>query len=304
MLFFTYKDKVVKDIVEQFEEDGIEAEFDTFDEKQVNSRRRAIRIHKKAEKIYSPLLLLFFIVLIGISTFMFLHRVVYENTYDTTFKKLKTEIIKSSPDSEESGEPADNKTKYAALLKENPDFIGWLKIEDTAVDLPVVWRQNDNSFYLSHDFDMQDSKYGVPFLDGKCDPALNSGCNNYVIYGHNMKTGTVFAGLLKYEYQDYFEQHPTIRFDSIYEDSQYDIFAAFAIDVTKDTEFQYYNDTAMDKETFNAFINDIKRRTIIRSDITPQYGDQIMTLSTCEYSTDDGRFVVFAVKKPNDSTSG
>jgi SrtB family sortase len=142
----------------------------------------------------------------------------------------------------------DYRSRYQALLEENPDFIGWIRIPDTKVDLPVVWRKGDNAFYLKHGFDGQKSEYGVPFLDEKCDPDPKSLCNNYVIYGHHMKTGTVFAGLLKYEDPELpdnsIRRSPSIRSTR---DGTYEIFGAFACGRLERTRHsEYYEDTAME----------------------------------------------------------
>jgi len=252
-------------------------------------------------------LMLFFTALFAVSAYFLFQRVIRDSRSEADTKELESKITETVPEEkipevQTAGHAAeqidtDYRSRYQALLDENPDFIGWIRIQDTKVDLPVVWRKGDNAFYLKHGFDLQKSEYGVPFLDEKCDPDPESSCNNYVIYGHHMKTGTVFAGLVKYEDQDYLKQHPEITFNTVYEDGTYEIFGAFAVDVSKDKKFRYYEDTAMNEKDFNAFISEIKKRSVIKSDITPEYGDRILTLSTCEYSTNDGRFVVFGVKK-------
>jgi sortase B len=280
---------------------------------------RATQQEKPNRNLIFMVLMLFFTALFAISAYFLFQRVIRDSKSEADIKALESKITETIPEekipeAQTAGQAigevvgqatgkivgqtvTDYRSRYQALLDENPDFIGWIRIPDTKVDLPVVWRKGDNAYYLKHGFDGQKSEYGVPFLDEKCDPDPKSTCNNYVIYGHHMKTGTVFAGLLKYENPDYLKQHPEITFNTIYEDGTYEIFGAFAVDVTRDKTFKYYEDTAMNEKDFNAFISEIKKRSVIKSDITPEYGDRILTLSTCEYSTNDGRFVVFGVKK-------
>jgi sortase B len=266
---------------------------------------------KSNNNLLYTVLMLFFSALFAISAFFLLQRTISDSRSEESIRVLESKISEAVPEEKipeglkndqiATGTATETETdyrgRYQALIDENPDFIGWIRIPDTRIDLPVVWRKGDNTFYLNHGFDLQESEYGVPFLDQKCDPDPNSSCNNYVIYGHHMKTGTVFAGLLKYEDQNYLTKHPEITFNTIYENSTYEIFGAFALDVTKDKTFKYYEDTAMEEKAFDAFISEIKQRSVVKSDVTPKFGDRILTLSTCEYSTNDGRFVVFGVKK-------
>jgi len=285
--------------------DDLNTYYDDYDDadisgenKQSAGNKKRSRYKKKTNALFFLLLLIFLTMFVSSAVILF-QRVISDSRSEEGVKNLESKITEVIPKQDTSGSQSviDYRGRYQALIDENPDFIGWIKIPDTKVDLPVVWRKGDNVFYLKHGFDLKESVYGVPFLDEKCDPDPSSDCNNYIIYGHHMKTGTVFAGLVKYEDQDYLEQHPEITFNTIYEDGTYEIFGAFAVDVTRDKTFKYYEDTAMNEEDFNTFISEIKKRSVIKSDITPKYGDRILTLSTCEYSTSDGRFVLFGVKK-------
>lgn len=187
-----------------------------------------------------------------------------------------------------------NGAKFAALRDKNSDFIGWISIDGTNLDFPVMYAPTNKDFYLRHDFNKEYSIYGVPYLDEKTTLGANAESDNLIIYGHNMKTGTIFGCLTGYKKADYYQQHPYIEFDTVYGDAQYEVFAAFAIDVVNDTSFVYNQYIDMDEESYNAYVEEVCRRSDVDTGIRPAYGEQLLTLSTCEYSTDNGRFVVVA----------
>ena len=199
-----------------------------------------------------------------------------------------------------AGETAEsNAAKFARLVERNPDFIGWISSEGTNLDYPVMQTGTDREdYYLRRDFNGEYDNYGTPYLDEHCTLGADDQSTNLIIYGHNMKTGTVFGSLTGYKEADYYAAHPTIDFDTLYGDATYEVFAAFPIDIHTDTSFNYtelrYID--MDEASFNDFISQVKARSSVDSGITPVYGDQLLTLSTCEYSVGDGRFVVCARK--------
>lgn len=187
-----------------------------------------------------------------------------------------------------------NGAKFAALRDKNSDFIGWISIDGTNLDFPVMYAPTNKDFYLRHDFNKEYSIYGVPYLDEKTTLGANAESDNLIIYGHNMKTGTIFGCLTGYKKVDYYQQHPYIEFDTVYGDAQYEVFAAFAIDVVNDTSFVYNQYVDMDEESYNAYVEEVCHRSDVDTGIRPAYGEQLLTLSTCEYSTENGRFVVVA----------
>lgn len=199
---------------------------------------------------------------------------------------------------DETAEPASegetNADKFARLVERNPEFIGWISIEDTNLDFPVMYSPTRADFYLRHDFEGEYSNYGVPYLDEDCTLTAEDRSENLIIYGHNMKTGTIFGSLTGYKEASYYSEHPNIEFDTLYGDGTYEVFAAFAIDVVSDTSFAYNTYIDMDETTFDEFVDEVKRRSDVDSGITPEYGDELLTLSTCEYSSSNGRYVVCA----------
>ena len=207
------------------------------------------------------------------------------------------------PDPDPSGDPdADTDRdsllleRYAALKEENPDFFGWLAISNTVIDYPVMHTPSDPEYYLRRAFDGSYATGGVPFLDGVC----YEGCGNFIIYGHNMRNGTMFADLLKYADQSFWQAHPVIRFDTQVEIAEYEVLAAFygRIYYVDETDvFRYYRYTDVsDPDVFEEYIAQVRAAALYNTDVDAQPGDQLITLSTCSKHTENGRFVVVARK--------
>ncbi len=183
------------------------------------------------------------------------------------------------------------------LKKQNEDVVGWLEIPNTNINFPVL-QGTDNEYYLTHTFDKQYSKDGSIFLDK--DYKWNPPSSNLLLYGHNNKNGNMFQNLLEYKQEEYYKQHSTIRFTTETEDANYEIISVFLSRVyyksEKDVFRYYYFINARNEEEYNDFVNNVKKVSIYGIDTTAKYGDQLLTLSTCEYSQKDGRFVVVAKK--------
>lgn len=225
---------------------------------------------------------------------MLVKRYLEDRQTENEFASLHALVDETAPATTETGES--NSAKFAALREQNPDCIGWLSIENTNLDFPVMFAPDNKDFYLRHDFSKTYSVYGVPYLDEKTTLGANDQSDNLIIYGHNMKTGTIFGCLTGYKKADYYTEHPTIEFDTIYGDGTYEVFAAFAIDVVADQSFVYNEYVDMDETAYNAYLDEVIARSDVDSGIRPSYGEQLLTLSTCEYSTDNGRYVVVARK--------
>ena len=179
------------------------------------------------------------------------------------------------------------------LVKEKPDAILNI-IDGTNLDFPVMYAPDNKDFYLRHDFNKAYSVYGVPYLDEQTTLGANAESDNLIIYGHNMKTGTIFGCLTEYRKADYYQEHPFIEFDTVYGDAKYEVFGAFTIDVVNDTSFIYNQYIDMDEDDYNRYVDQVISRSDVDSGIRPAYGEQLLTLSTCEYSSANGRYVVVA----------
>ena len=185
---------------------------------------------------------------------------------------------------------------YKTLLNMNKDLIGWLKIADINIDYPVM-QTNDNTYYLDHNFDGKYDKNGCLFLDYQCDVVNRN--TNLIIYGHNMQSGKMFGSLSKYSSEEYYKEHPKFEFDTIYEKGAYEIVYVFRSKIYNEDAvvFKYYQfiDVQSEKE-FNSNMAEMAKISLYDTGITPQYGDELLTLSTCDYQENNGRFVIVARK--------
>lgn len=186
--------------------------------------------------------------------------------------------------------------EYQLLLQKNQGLIGWVKIDDTVIDYPVMQTVN-NEYYLDHNFNLEEDRNGCIFMDYQCD--VVRGCDNIILYGHHMKNGKMFGSLNKYSSQSYYEAHPIIQFDTIYEKGTYQVMYVFRSKVYSEEEvtFKYYQfiNAASEKE-FNSAMNEMAALSLYDTGVTAGYGDKLLTLSTCDYQEKKGRFVVVAKK--------
>lgn len=184
--------------------------------------------------------------------------------------------------------------QYAPLYEQNADFFGWISIEGTDIDYPVMYSPDRPEYYLKRAFDGSDSASGALFIDGNC-PADG---NYYLIYGHHMKNKTMFGQLPNYADYSFYEEHPVICFDTLYEQRKYQVVAAFYSRLYWQDEtgvFRYYQYTDLTNEAvFKEYIEQVQTAAIYDTGYTATYGDELLTLSTCNYHTQDGRFVVVA----------
>ena len=184
--------------------------------------------------------------------------------------------------------------EYAGLYAENSDTIGWLKIDGMTIDYVVMQAPDEINKYLRHDFYGKDSTRGCLFVDEYCD-IFNS--DNIIIYGHNMKDGSMFGTLDSYADESFYAEHKIIQFDTIYEKHSYEVVAAISTSIpAKDEDvFRYYEYTGSnDEETFLDYADFIEKNKLYDTGVEINPGDKLLTLSTCAYHTTDGRFVVVA----------
>lgn len=181
---------------------------------------------------------------------------------------------------------------YTELHNKNTDMVGWINIPDTDLSYPVM-QQNNNSYYLNHNFDKVKQSGGLPILDYQCDMAAPS--TNLIVYGHNMRNGSVFATLLKYKKEEFFKEHKTIVLDSVYEHRTYTIISVFNTKVGSAKEFRYHEFTdAATPDDFNEYVSKVKELSLYDTGEDALYGDSLITLSTCSYGTSNERMVVVA----------
>ena len=183
------------------------------------------------------------------------------------------------------------------LQKENEDVKAWIKINDTNTNYPVV-QANDNDYYLYRNYKKENSNYGSIFIDSNSN--IENPNSNIIMYGHNMKDGSMFKDLLKYADEEYYNNHKYIEFVTNTSSSTYEIIAVFKSRIFYKNEknvFRYYQCTNLNNEQdYNYYVNNCKELSLYDTGVNAEYGEQIITLITCEYSSENGRMVVVAKK--------
>lgn len=211
--------------------------------------------------------------------------------------------MKNEGESDDSGEvkTAGGKSvmkRYKKLYKKNSDLIGWITVKGTQIDYPVMQTPKDAEYYLHRNYKKEQDVNGLPFLDAKCDAEDNE--SNLMVYGHHMKSGMMFAHLVDYDSQDFYKKHKTVLFDTLYEEREYEVVAAFYSQIYKNNEdvFKYYSYPGhLSEKQYKKYVTNIKKLSRYDTGITPKYGEQLLTMVTCAYQTEDGRFVVVARRK-------
>lgn len=219
-------------------------------------------------------------------------------TEDSAFGE-ETESVEETAQAEEGMEPETPAIlgKYTELHKENADMVGWLSIPGTEIDYPVMQKAG-NEYYLHHDFYGEENRHGCLFVKDIADVNTPGDC--FIIYGHNMKDGTMFGDLDEYRSEGYYQEHSVLKFDSLYEEREYEIMAVFLSHVYKEGEegFRYYDFyTADTEEAFQEFYENVIKNALYDTGVTAAYGDTFLMLSTCAYHEEDGRLVVVAKRQ-------
>lgn len=198
---------------------------------------------------------------------------------------------------EQRAASADNRPQewLEKLQQTNEDLVGWLCIPDTQMNYPVMHTPDEPEYYLRKNFQKKYSLSGTPFLDWKC--SVKPRTTNLMVYGHNMKDGSMFAELFKYKEQKYWKQHPQIRWDTAEETQYYEIAAAFPTEVYADLNIYGFMDTS-DPAVFQQYVQKIKEVSLYDTGIDLELGDSLIMLSTCSYHASDGRFIVVGRYRP------
>ena len=248
------------------------------------------------------IILLLLIVILAISSFFIikefaenkketdiydeLQEIVLEENTDIDTTNVDTEIEKSKGESS-------NKYNLENIAKINSDVVGWIKIENTNIDYPVM---QNGDYYLHRNIYKNYSSHGTPYLAEYCNVQYS---DNLIIYGHHMNDNSMFAQLDDYKKHSFYENHKYIKFYSYYNgitiEKTYEIAIAFKTVVYSDKGFKYYNYTNFsDIQELNEFVENCRKLEFYNTGIDINYGDKLITLSTCEYSQKNGRIVVVA----------
>ena len=204
-----------------------------------------------------------------------------------------TPAAESSPTPVPTPEPVANPYRDSFLA--NQDMAAWLQIPGTVIDYPVMWTPEDEQYYLYRAFDGSENKNGSLILD--TDSCLNPLTTNLIIHGHNMKSGAMFGTLTDYETEHFYQEHKNIILYTEECQRNYEIIAVFRSQVYKKTDqvFKFYKFFQADtQEEFDDFYQNIKALSLYDTGVTAEFGDHFLTLSTCVYHVEQGRFVVVA----------
>lgn len=175
-------------------------------------------------------------------------------------------------------------------------MVGWIKIDGAAIEYPVMYTPDDGDFYLTHGFNKQKARNGVPFIDQRC--TVEPPGTNIIIYGHHMKNGTMFADLAQYKDKNFWRDHPMIRFDTLYARQEYEVLAVFRSQIYESDEkvFKHYTFiSANSREDFDEYAENIKALSLYDTGVRASYGDELLTHITCDYQTDNAQMVVVAI---------
>lgn len=245
-------------------------------------------------KVHKFIRVFFFILLVAIivaSSYYILSNLLQEKKQQDEFEEIQ-EIVEGQ--TEENTESEENKIDLLKLYSINNDVVGWIRIEGTNIDYPIM---QNGEYYLRKNIYKNYSSYGTPFLAEYCNINYS---DNLIIYGHHIKSGKMFADLDNYKNYNYYKDHTIVKLYKLQEnktiEEEYKIVYCFKTTVNSGG-FKYYNFyNASSEEEYNSFVEQCKKMSFYDTGESASYGDKLITLSTCEYSLNNGRMVVVAKK--------
>lgn len=172
-------------------------------------------------------------------------------------------------------------------------MVGWIRIDGTNIDYPVVQCADEPNYYLKHDFAGRYTDFGCPFAQANCD--VQDPSDNVILYGHNMKDGSMFSDLVRYQSRSFWETHRTIHFDTLTRRGEYEVLAVCRLPADALAFYTFVD--AADAKDFAAYVAACKERALYDTGVNAQYGDKLLTLSTCEHSQENGRLLVVAKRR-------
>ena len=304
---FGKEDKRKKPAGRQRASSGKSKSHTSLDEFDADMQKRILREMKKREHIRRGIVAVCSLLVVGSLAYLadYSYRTKRLDDYAAIQKNLKntaltTPEIPETPvihyDDDTADTLPDILPEYQTLYSLNKRLIGWVKIDDTYIDYPVLQTVN-NDYYLNHNFDQEEDKNGSIFLDKDC--SIYPRSTNLILYGHHMRSGRMFGQLNKYSFEKFYKEHKYIQFDTIYEKGTYEVMYVFRSKIYEESEivFKYYQFTDAVSETeFESNMMQMADMSLYDTGVSAEYGDELLTLSTCDYYTSDGRFVVVAKK--------
>lgn len=270
-------------------------------------------MRKKIRIVVFVLALLVFLVCIGMMVYYFINRYKDKEEINELKGLITTEEQTPTTKNTEPKTPTSTviddsldyylidgvvvQKKYKDVYLKNHDFVGWVSSENTQLDDPVVYTPNDTGYYLRKDFNGKYNISGTVFVGGDTDLVRPS--ENTILYGHKMSDGSKFGSILNYSDEDYYREHKYIQFDSLTRNGTYEVIASFkTVAHTEDenyTGFDVYKGINMSEERFNDYIKQcMSMNSYDTTHDLVQYNQKLLTLSTCSYHSQNGRFVVIA----------
>lgn len=240
---------------------------------------------------------------------------IYENEEESEQSPEESKINETNKIADEDLEQEEVVEKqileeYIELHEENNDMYGWINIQDENIEYPinypVMFTPNEPNFYENKNWKKEICKFGTSiWIDGR----TTDETENIIVYGHNMKDLSMFGALRYYKEESYYKEHKYIQFDTLYEKQTYEIIAVSkAIVYYEKNSFLYvadppegaylfYEHMELDsEEEFNSYIDNAKQNAWFDIDVTAEYGDQLITLCTCDYWTKNARLIIIAKK--------
>lgn len=255
------------------------------------SREKRVDKNKKNKKIRIILIILLaiiFLVSVVYLTIHFYNSNKNKQLYEDLSTDIMEEIIKVDSEFIE---------KVKELQEENSDIVGWIRIGDTSINYPLL-QTTDNEYYLTHNYKKEKSSYGSIYINSNSD--ITDVNSNVIIYGHSFKETQMFKELIKYKDKSFYEEHPIIYIATDEEETEYEIINVFLSKVFYQHEtdvFRYYDYHNFENEKeYNEYLKNCKEIELYDTGVIAEYGEQLITLITCEYSQENGRIVVVAKK--------
>lgn len=257
-----------------------------------------MRKYKKISCLFTATTLLGVAVFCGMQLYQHNQQI---NVQEQIFEKIATDLEENTEKIQKEktlteaapvSKGEDVLPQYQELHLANEDMVGWLSIPDTSINYPVMQTVQQPNFYLKRNFEKEYSDLGVPFLQENCDPLTS---DNLIIYGHHINGGRMFGTLDNYKSESFYESHRIIHFDTLTEQKEYEVLIVFKTVAYSSEAFRYYDFVkAKDEKEFNDYLSNCKKLSFYDTGVSAQYGNKLLTLSTCEYSAENGRLVVVA----------
>lgn len=246
--------------------------------------------NKKSHKLLNRILFYISLAVFVISAGLLIYILVIEPMLNKSTNKEIQDIYYSE---------TDDRSPLDRLKGINPDILGWIKIDNTPIDYPVLYSE----YYLYRDYKKQSTKYGSIFIDNIC--KLENKPQNILLHGHHMNNGSMFAKICDFSDLNFYKSTPVFTFDTIYEPGKWKVISVFKTNtnIEHGELFKYlHSDFRSDHLDFLEYVYQVKIRSIIETPVDISKDDSLVTLSTCSYELPDFRTIVIARKvRPNES---